>query len=106
MRPSADLDLDGMLAQCASEPVHVPDAIQPAGCLISADTTLTRILQVSANVQGFLGISATDALAASPRDLLGTRLLARIRRAFRERDAGQSRSRCGACRTGRAPICA
>lgn len=63
--------LEQALAACENEAVHIPGAIQPHGALISLDSELTQVRQVSANLGEILGIAAQDALAMSPEALLG-----------------------------------
>ncbi|MGM0982034.1 MAG: diguanylate cyclase [Pseudomonadota bacterium] len=71
----SDAEIAAALEACAREPVHIPGAIQPAGCLVSLDADLGRVRQVSANSEAFLGISVADALAGEPREVLGDELL-------------------------------
>ncbi|MEX0732256.1 MAG: diguanylate cyclase [Aquisalimonadaceae bacterium] len=67
------------LEKCAREPVHIPGAIQPAGCLICLDDGLTRILHFSANIESHLGLSVQQVRAATPASVLGSRFLSRLR---------------------------
>ncbi|MFC2992953.1 sensor domain-containing diguanylate cyclase [Halomonas tibetensis] len=71
----SDAEIAAALEACAREPVHIPGAIQPMGCLVSMDADLGRIRQVSANVEDFLGISVADVLAGEPRTVLGDELM-------------------------------
>ncbi|SEM05851.1 hypothetical protein [Halomonas daqiaonensis] len=71
----SDAEIAAALEACAREPVHIPGAIQPMGCLVSLDANLGRIRQVSANIEDFLGISVADALAGEPRKVLGDELV-------------------------------
>ena len=71
-------ELAEALAECAREPVHIPGAIQPAGCLISLNEDLTRVLQVSSNLQELLGMPVTEALSHPPTHCLGEALIARL----------------------------
>lgn len=80
-------EIAAALDECAREPVHIPGAIQPFGCLLSFDQEMSRVLQVSANLQDVLGCSPADALASSPARLLGAKLL----KAIREKLAGKAR---------------
>ncbi len=41
---------------CAKEPIHIPGAVQPHGCLIALDSQTMKLSHVSANVQEFLGL--------------------------------------------------
>ncbi|MBS9405533.1 GAF domain-containing protein [Halomonas sp. TRM85114] len=71
----SDAEIAAALEACAREPVHIPGAIQPMGCLVSLDADMSRIRQVSANIEAFLGISVADALAGEARTVLGTELM-------------------------------
>ncbi|WP_322556838.1 diguanylate cyclase [Halomonas sp.] len=70
-----DAEIAAALEACAREPVHIPGAIQPMGCLVSLDADMARIRQVSANIEDFLGIGVADALAGEAREVLGTELM-------------------------------
>lgn len=85
-----DAAMAAALEECAREPVHIPGAIQSCGCLISFDSTLDHVLQVSANLEDFFGIPVPEALTTEPEQLLGRELLDRLRRemAGRERYPG------------------
>ncbi len=78
--------IDAALDACAREPVHIPGAIQPAGCLISLDGEMRQVCQVSANLEAFLGVSVAEALKAHPGDLIGSRLLTRLRQALLDQE--------------------
>ena len=71
----SDAAIAAALDACAREPVHIPGAIQPAGCLVSMDADMGRIRQVSANIEDFVGISVADVLASEPRKVLGDELI-------------------------------
>ncbi|GHC38771.1 sensor domain-containing diguanylate cyclase [Aidingimonas halophila] len=71
----SDAEIAAALEACASEPVHIPGAIQPMGCLVSLDADMGRIRQVSANIEDYLGISVTDVLVGHPREILGDELM-------------------------------
>ncbi|TDY01565.1 sensor domain-containing diguanylate cyclase [Thiohalophilus thiocyanatoxydans] len=79
-----DNKLQKALESCAREPVHIPGAIQPQGCLISMDDTFSRILQVSANINHCLAVSPEQALQSSPQQLLGKQLIQRLQRALKD----------------------
>ncbi len=51
----ADARGDSDLIVAAREPIHIPGAIQPHGCLLTLARDSLRILQVSANGEAFLG---------------------------------------------------
>lgn len=98
-----EAELAAALEECGREPVHSPGAIQPSGCLISLDDTMGRVLQVSANLEGSLGITVAQALLTRPVRLMGSRLHKRLRRELtgRERLPGAltvSRQVCGQAR--------
>lgn len=67
----SDAEIAAALEAFAQEPVHIPGAIQPVGCLVSLDADIGRIRQVSANIEDFLGISVADAQAGAPETVLG-----------------------------------
>ncbi|OGT69863.1 MAG: hypothetical protein A3H44_14265 [Gammaproteobacteria bacterium RIFCSPLOWO2_02_FULL_57_10] len=71
-------DLAEGLANCAREPVHIPGAIQPAGCLVCVDNALQQVLSVSANIAEILGVTPTEAFGQSPSQLLGPDLLEQL----------------------------
>lgn len=79
-----DTELQKALQSCAEEPVHIPGAIQPHGCLISMDNTFSQIIQVSANINHCLDVSPEQALQSSPQQLLGKQLLQRLQRALKD----------------------
>lgn len=80
-------EIEAALEDCAREPVHSPNAIQPNGCLISTDLALEQICQVSANLEDILGITPANALAEDPVQLLGTELVQRLRSRSNDADA-------------------
>ena len=53
------------LTNCDREPIHIPGAIQPHGILFHIDANDYHILQVSRNVESFLGISAESVVGES-----------------------------------------
>lgn len=68
MKPSdpvstASIDLEA----CASEPIHIPGAIQPHGCLLAFDPGSRAVRQASANAGAFLGIDLAT-LLSNPLD--------------------------------------
>ncbi|WP_421621278.1 diguanylate cyclase [Alkalilimnicola ehrlichii] len=78
MAPTDPSELARAQEACAREPVHIPGAVQPSGCLISLDQRLRRLLQASANLHRFFGVTPEQALASDPKALLGRHLLRRI----------------------------
>ncbi|WP_168014807.1 sensor domain-containing diguanylate cyclase [Halomonas salinarum] len=80
-----DPEFADALAGCAEEPVHIPGAIQPSGCLISLAADLSEIRQVSGNLESMLGIAPEQALNKPPEQVLGTSLLARIAQKLEEK---------------------
>ncbi len=84
--PYSDAEIAAALAACEQEPVHIPGAIQPAGCLVCLDAGLHEIRQVSANLADHLGVEVADALAHPPEALLGRRLVAQLRRHLVDRE--------------------
>lgn len=72
-------ELEAALEACEREPVHIPGAIQPHGALLVMDEQLQKVRQVSANLEGILGVSPGDALAMTPERLFTRRWLDQIR---------------------------
>jgi len=68
------------LELCASEPVHTPGAIQPAGCLVVLDALMERITHISANIADYLGVNSADAVGMTPEKLLGDDVLKQMRK--------------------------
>lgn len=67
---NAAVDQRMSLDECAREPIHIPGAIQPHGFLIVIDAADERVLQVSANLPGFLGTPLEQLLGVCWRSLL------------------------------------
>ncbi|NEX20847.1 GAF domain-containing protein [Thiorhodococcus mannitoliphagus] len=61
----SELSLQGFLAECEREQLHLAQSIQPFGCLIGGQSGDSRICFVSANVEEWTGHSA-DALLGHP----------------------------------------
>jgi two-component system, chemotaxis family, sensor kinase Cph1 len=66
------------LANCESEPIHIPGAIQPHGALIATRGADLKITQVGANLAEFFGCPAEDALGKAVADLLDSESAERI----------------------------
>ncbi|WP_145725952.1 SpoIIE family protein phosphatase [Nocardioides sp. J9] len=62
------------LTTCDTEPIHIPGAIQPHGCLLAVDHATGLVVTASENVADLLGVSAADALGQDLRALLGSEL--------------------------------
>ena len=78
----ADLDaaaLAAALAACASEPIHIPGAIQPCGVLLALDPACETIVAASANAAALFGKPLSAMLGARAASLLGEQLPLRIR---------------------------
>ena len=64
--PTEIRNLDG----CASEPIHIPGAIQPHGVLLSLAEPKLEILQASASALEFLGVAASELVGRQLGQLL------------------------------------
>jgi light-regulated signal transduction histidine kinase (bacteriophytochrome) len=64
--PPPSSNLDG----CASEPIHIPGAIQPHGALLVLDEAELTCLQASLNAADFLGVPFGNAPGARLTELL------------------------------------
>lgn len=82
----SEAEIDAALAACQNEPVHIPGAIQAFGVLIHLDRDLTRIKQVSANIEEYLAVPVKDSLAMSPRALLGKKVMGSLQEGLADRD--------------------
>jgi chemotaxis family two-component system sensor kinase Cph1 len=65
-----DHGLQTAIDNCAREPIQIPGSIQPHGFLLVIDESTLRIVQVSANVDTWLGIDAGDLLGADLSDVI------------------------------------
>lgn len=86
----SDVEIAAALEACAREPVHIPGAIQPVGCLVSLDADMRRVRQVSANIEDFVGISVADVLAGEPREVLGDELMDLLESELVKKDSSAS----------------
>ena len=55
-------DASVTLANCESEPIHIPGAIQPHGAFISCSAPELTITQVSLNLAEFFDVQPSEAL--------------------------------------------
>lgn len=69
------------LTNCDREPIHIPGSIQPHGCLLACDPTITTIRRYSANAADMLGASVSLD-GAWVTDLLGEEVTHDIRNAI------------------------
>ncbi|MBM9458285.1 SpoIIE family protein phosphatase [Nocardioides sp. zg-536] len=65
------------LTTCDTEPIHIPGAIQPHGCLLAVDRSSGVVVTASENLGAMLGVSAPDALGLDLPALLGADLATR-----------------------------
>jgi len=70
-------DLPSLL-DCAREPIHIPGAIQPHGCLIGVNKYSMLVRQVSANVESFLGLAPASVLGLHVTAIFGDLQSARL----------------------------
>lgn len=69
------------LSTCDREPIHIPGTIQPHGCLLACDISLSRIERASANAAGILGHQG-GLVGRAIADVLGAKLLHDLRNAM------------------------
>jgi len=60
-----DQDLQSAIDNCAREPIQIPGSIQPHGFLLVIDESTMRIVQVSANVETWLGLQTSELIGAA-----------------------------------------
>ncbi|KAA9327021.1 GAF domain-containing protein [Hymenobacter busanensis] len=66
------------LTNCDREPIHIPGSVQPYGFLLCLDPKTHRVVQVSANVQDYLGLPPQELIDAGLDRLLGPERLAEV----------------------------
>jgi PAS domain S-box-containing protein len=66
------------LSECAREPIHIPNAIQPHGALLVASLDGSRITHASANLHEFLEVRAADVLGKPLAFALGDAVFQQI----------------------------
>ncbi|WP_434457336.1 GAF domain-containing protein [Stutzerimonas urumqiensis] len=64
------------IANCANEPIHIPESIQPHGFLFVLDEPGLRIARASANTREWLGIEATALIGRPLTELIDDPALA------------------------------
>ncbi|WP_407309955.1 ATP-binding protein [Pseudomonas sp. nanlin1] len=81
MTSSETVGIAAASLQCAEEPIHIPGSIQPHGFMIVLDEAISSVLQVSENVQQWLGLAPAAMLGQGLAELLedGERVAARLR---------------------------
>lgn len=84
------------LAQCESEPIHTPGAIQPFGALFAFDQASGRIRYFSDNLPEMLGVDLPRVLGRNLVDLLPGDLVHGIRNRLSLRTSQRQRQRAGA----------
>lgn len=70
------------LANCESEPIHIPGAIQPHGVLVATRGEALTVTQVSANLEQFFGVTPESCLGSSLEALLDDDSAARMAQIF------------------------
>lgn len=74
---------------CASEPIHIPGAIQPHGLLLTLSEPTLAVLQASTNVNTELGLGAASLTGQALGSLIGEAALAQVRLALADLDADE-----------------
>lgn len=64
-------ELAAALANCESEPIHIPSRIQPHGALLVVSADLSQVRQVSSNIEEMLHVAPGTALDGSLSALIG-----------------------------------
>lgn len=59
------------LARCEDEPIHIPGAVQPHGCLFEVRGETLEIVSVSSNIRGVLDVGASEVLGRPLSEVLG-----------------------------------
>ncbi|MBD8574450.1 GAF domain-containing protein [Pseudomonas syringae] len=71
MSPHDPATFKQLLANCASEPIQYPGAIQPHGVLLTLSEPDLKLLQVSANIETLFGLQPAQVLGQPLACLLG-----------------------------------
>ncbi|MEO8859364.1 MAG: ATP-binding protein [Burkholderiaceae bacterium] len=79
-RPATAAELEN----CAIEPIHIPGAIQPHGCLLAFDPATLRLRHASVNVAEFLGTGCEAMLGRPIHEVLPGSAADSVRRALAE----------------------
>ena len=61
------------LANCAREPIHIPGAIQPHGCLLALERHSLNVVQASANAESCVGVAPAALLGRPVTEILPAR---------------------------------
>ena len=69
-----EIELKEALDHCASEPIHIPGAIQPYGALLGIHRKTGKIDYISANFQKFTGQDASECLGKQVDEVLGSEI--------------------------------
>lgn len=86
MRPDESVDL----TNCDREPIHIPGSIQPHGCLLACDPTVTTVSRHSLNALSTLGLEGNP--NGRPLvDILGEKAVHAIRNALAHSGEASSR---------------
>jgi diguanylate cyclase (GGDEF)-like protein len=85
MTPS--VPLDALLAECDSEPIQFPGAVQPHGALLAVDVNTWGVTHASANLGAFLDRDAATALGQPLAALFGDEVTALLGAAAQARRA-------------------
>ncbi|WP_268796680.1 ATP-binding protein [Pseudomonas huanghezhanensis] len=65
-----DPSFQSALQNCAREPIKIPGSIQPHGFMLVFDEASLLIIQVSANVETWLGLAPNELIGASLSDVI------------------------------------
>lgn len=74
------------LKTCAQEPIHIPNLIQPHGCLIVVDARNDTILQASHNLPDIIAYNPEDAIGKNLDAIIGPGQVERINASIRQHD--------------------
>lgn len=72
-------NIERALERCASEPIHIPGSVQPAGAMLVLNPPMDRVLQASENCEDFLGAGPRSLLGGDPGAVLGRPAIQELR---------------------------
>lgn len=93
-------DLRQAVADCESEPIHIPGIVQSFGCLLGYSPDSGRITYASLNTNDIIGQSAASLLNKPIEDVLGRHLIHALRNAASRPDFDKVLTALGAFQFG------
>ena len=84
------LSIDSLLAECDSEPIQFPGAVQAHGAMLVVEPNMWRITHASVNLDQYLDLGAANALGQPLSAPLGDEMVSLLRTAAQARRTNPS----------------